>query len=193
MELRDRILQAAAALYAETGFRGATTRRIAERAGVNEITLFRHFGSKTRLLHEAVKCSGVSSNLCELTSRPSDPRAELTEWAALTLRNLHQHASLIRTAMAEIEERPDFLPPEQSPTLWATKALRRYLERLKEAGRTRAGIDLDAATTMFMGTLFADGVSRDIMNRLYAHSPEQSIHHYVELFLYALGVEEEKP
>ena len=47
MELRDRILEAAALVYAETGFRGATTRRIAERAGVNEITLFRHFGSKT--------------------------------------------------------------------------------------------------------------------------------------------------
>ncbi len=193
MELRDRILQAAAALYAETGFRGATTRRIAERAGVNEITLFRHFGSKTRLLHEAVKCAGAATNLCELTARPSDPRAELTEWALLTHRGLYLHASLIRTAMAEIEERPDFMPPGQGPTVWAGIALHRYLERLREAGRLRPGVDLDAATTMFMGTLFSDGVTRDILAQLYPKTPEQSIEQYVELFLHALGVEETKP
>jgi AcrR family transcriptional regulator len=193
MELRDRILHAAATLYAETGYRGATTRRIAERAGVNEITLFRHFGSKTRLLHEAVKCAGIGANLCELTARPTDPRRELSEWALLTHRNLHQHASLIRTAMAEIEERPDFLPPEQSPAVGAAQALRRYLERLKAAGRIPAEVELDAATMMFMATLFTDGVSRDIMPQLYPRPAEQSIQQYVELFLRALGVEELKP
>jgi AcrR family transcriptional regulator len=193
MELRDRILQAAAALYAETGYRGATTRRIAERAGVNEITLFRHFGSKTRLLHEAIKCAAVGSNLCELTARPSDPVSELTEWARLTHRNLHQHASLIRTAMAEIEERPDFMPPDQSPMIWAAKSLRRYLAGLEEAGRTRSGVDLDAATMMLLGALFVDGVSRDILPQLFPETPEQSIQRYVELFLHGLGVEEMKP
>ena len=47
MDAREKILLAATALYAETGFRGATTRQIAELAGVNEVTLFRQFGSKT--------------------------------------------------------------------------------------------------------------------------------------------------
>ena len=190
MDLRDRILQAAASLYAETGFRGATTRRIAERAGVNEITLFRHFGSKTRLLHEAVKCAGVGTTHCELTVLPVDPRAELYEWALSTHRGLQRHAPLIRTAMAEIEERPDFMPPDQSPTVWSARALKRYLERLQDSGRVRRDVDLDAATTMFMGTLFSDGVSRDILAQLYPKPPEQSIAQYVDLFLRALGVEE---
>jgi len=50
MESRERILAAAARVYAEHGFRGATTRRIAEEAGVNEITIFRQFGSKAALI-----------------------------------------------------------------------------------------------------------------------------------------------
>ena len=193
MELRDRILQAAATLYAETGFRGATTRRIAERAGVNEITLFRHFGSKTRLLHEAVKCAGAVANLSELPARPGDPRAELLEWALITHRGLNRHASLIRTAMAEIEERPEFMPHERSPTMCAGISLRGYLEHLREEGRIRPGVDLDAATTMFLGTLFTDALSRDILAKLYPNPPEESIEQYVDLFLHALGTREARP
>src|SRR6185437_17057975 len=46
MDIRERLLGAAAQVYAEAGYRGATTRRIAHEAGVSEITLFRQFGSK---------------------------------------------------------------------------------------------------------------------------------------------------
>ena len=56
MENRQRSLDAAARIYGEAGFRGATTRRIAAEAGVNEVTLFRIFGSKASLLAEAVQC-----------------------------------------------------------------------------------------------------------------------------------------
>ena len=48
-EIQNRILAAAARVYAQYGFRGATTRLIANEAGVNEVTLFRTFGSKAEL------------------------------------------------------------------------------------------------------------------------------------------------
>jgi len=50
---RERLLTAASEVFAEKGFRGATTRDIAERAGITEPMLFRHFGSKTALFEEA--------------------------------------------------------------------------------------------------------------------------------------------
>ncbi len=190
MDVRDRILHAAAELYAETGFRGATTRRIAERAGVNETTLFRHFGSKTRLLHEAFKCAGSSANLCQLPARPENPRVELTEWATLNHRELYARRSLIRTAMGEIEEHPDLMPPEQTPTVCAGQELIRYLRELKAAGRIRDDVPLAAAVTMFMGTLFADAMSRDVLSQMYSDPPETSVERYVELFVRALGLEE---
>lgn len=49
-DTRQRIIQAATQAFGETGYTKATTRAIAERAGVNEVTLFRHFGSKKNLL-----------------------------------------------------------------------------------------------------------------------------------------------
>ena len=40
---RRQILAVAMELFARRGFRGTTTRQIAERAGVNEAIVFRHF------------------------------------------------------------------------------------------------------------------------------------------------------
>jgi len=50
-DTRRRILAAAAAEFGEKGYSSATTRSIANRAVVNEVTLFRHFGSKRELLN----------------------------------------------------------------------------------------------------------------------------------------------
>lgn len=46
----DRILDAASELFAANGYSATTTRAIAERAGVNEVTLFRRFESKAGVL-----------------------------------------------------------------------------------------------------------------------------------------------
>jgi AcrR family transcriptional regulator len=40
---KKRILAAAELVFSRDGFQGATTREIARQAGVNEVTLFRHF------------------------------------------------------------------------------------------------------------------------------------------------------
>ncbi|UCE45164.1 MAG: TetR/AcrR family transcriptional regulator [Methanobacteriota archaeon] len=46
---RTRILNAGLGMFAKKGFAGATTREISASAGVNEVTLFRYFGSKAEL------------------------------------------------------------------------------------------------------------------------------------------------
>lgn len=47
---RDRILAAALVLFEERGYDDTTTQQIAAAAGVSEMTLFRHFPSKDRLV-----------------------------------------------------------------------------------------------------------------------------------------------
>jgi AcrR family transcriptional regulator len=51
---RQLLLDAARDLFAERGFKGTSTRDIADRAGVSEVMIFRHFGSKANLFQEAV-------------------------------------------------------------------------------------------------------------------------------------------
>jgi len=189
MEVRDKILKAATELYAETGFRGTTTRQIAQLAGVNEITVFRHFGSKTVLLHEAIRCACATSDPPSLPERPENPRAELLSWARLHWEQLWSRRAVIRTAMGEIEEHPELLPQENHATACAGRELRAYLDRLREAGMARAEFATSAATTILMGTLFADAMSRDLMPFIYRLDPPEAIEEYVNMFIRAIGAE----
>ena len=58
-ETRERILTATREIIGRKGKRGATTREIADVAGVNEATLFRHFGTKEALLVACAQILGI--------------------------------------------------------------------------------------------------------------------------------------
>ncbi|MGY6647560.1 TetR/AcrR family transcriptional regulator [Wenyingzhuangia sp. IMCC45574] len=49
-EKKEQILSTALALFAEEGFAATSTSKIAKKAGVSEGLIFRHFGSKKKLL-----------------------------------------------------------------------------------------------------------------------------------------------
>jgi AcrR family transcriptional regulator len=188
MTVRDQLLQAAARLYAETGYRGATTRRIAMQAGVNEITLFRHFGSKDALMREAIARAGTSPEHQMLPETPKDPFRELRDWTKAHISGLRERRSLIRTCMGEIEEHPGIFSAQDSPPAVAAKALCQYVRRLREIGLAKAQFDETAASAMLIGALFADAMGRDIMPDLYRNDPDEALDQYVNLFLRGLGV-----
>jgi AcrR family transcriptional regulator len=188
MNVKDQLLDAAAQVYAESGYHGATTRRIASVAGVNEITLFRHFGSKDVLLREALARCHAEGDVA-LPDSPQDPLPELTEWSRSHLEHLRQRATLIRTCLSDFAERPDLVMPEISCPARATRELATYLDRLKDRGLTSESFDTAAAAAMLLGALFADAIGRDVVPDLYITSPETAAARYVELFLRGIGVE----
>lgn len=188
MTVRDQLLHAAARLYAEAGYRGATTRRIARQAGVNEITLFRHFGSKDALMREAIARAGSSDAHQILPDVPREPVREVREWAKAHIAELRERRSLIRTCMGEIEEHPGIFTAPNSPPAIAAKALTQYLRRLREGGMAKASFDETSASAMLIGALFADAMGRDIMPDLYGNDADEALEQYVQLFLRALGV-----
>jgi AcrR family transcriptional regulator len=51
----ERIIQAFIELFRDYGYKGTTTRAIAEKAGVNEVTIFRHFGNKKGIMEAAIQ------------------------------------------------------------------------------------------------------------------------------------------
>ena len=72
---QEQILAVAEDLFARLGFQGTTTRRIAERAGVNEALLFRHFPTKEKLYWAVIqgKCRcGQGRDELEKKLRSSD-------------------------------------------------------------------------------------------------------------------------
>ncbi|MFX0056044.1 MAG: TetR/AcrR family transcriptional regulator [Promethearchaeota archaeon] len=52
--IEERVLEAAKNLFVQQGYKAATTKRIAENAGVNEVTLFRKYKTKDRLMKTVI-------------------------------------------------------------------------------------------------------------------------------------------
>jgi AcrR family transcriptional regulator len=187
-EIRTRILVAAARVYAQYGFRGATTRLIATEAGVNEVTLFRTFGSKAQLLQEMLQAQVTGSTAPTLSTDLSDPQREITAWCAMTLDYLRGHAHLIRKTIAEAEERPEAACQACEGPNSAGASLVLYVERLREEGLADADADVDVAVSMFMSAMFGDALYRDIMPNAFPQPAEQAPAKYVHTFLRAVGL-----
>jgi AcrR family transcriptional regulator len=188
MDTRTELLKAAAEVFSQHGFRGSTTRRIAEAAGLNEVTLFRYFGSKEALLHEAIAASSSSDlpGRVLLPETPVDPEDELTEWTAAVIERLRSKSSLIRKCMSEMEERPEMIPSAVSTPVRATEDLATYLGKLKSSGSASSDFDVLAAAAMMMGAVFHDAMGREMMPQAYpALSDAPRL--YSSLLLNAIG------
>ena len=82
---RERIIAAASDLFYRHGIRAVGVEAIAEAAGTNKMTLYRHFNSKDELVAEYLRClaRGGEKLWLELeAAHPSDPRAQLRGWLA---------------------------------------------------------------------------------------------------------------
>lgn len=187
MESREKILDAAQRVYSEHGFRGATTRRIAEAAGVNEVTIFRIFGGKEALLAEAIRPNATRRDVVVLPGEPADPEREMTVWVAANLEFLRERRSLIRKTMSELEERPQFAACVREGPQYARQALKGYLAALAARGWIGDDVDVRAAIAMLIGVVFSDAMGRELMPD---HFPPLSVapRSYARLFLRAIGL-----
>ena len=189
MDTREIILDAAARVYSQHGFRGSTTRRIADAAAVNEITIFRYFGSKAALLQEAVKGVDIASGRDPLPTEPVNPVCELSQWAATLVDHLSGCSSVIRKCMSEIEERPELAARAVEAPTRATRELCDYFERLRVKGFTSEAFDVSAAASMLIGALFHDSMGRQMMPDIYPMPASEAPSRYAELVLRAIGVD----
>jgi len=96
---RERILDSGLHLFAEKGFTGATTKDISANAGVNEVTLFRHFGSKKALfasvIQERSHLGEIETRMSVDTDIPIDDLFERNAKAVLAALKANRHLSMM--------------------------------------------------------------------------------------------------
>jgi AcrR family transcriptional regulator len=187
MEARDRLLEAALRVFEEVGSRGATTRRIAAEAGVNEVTLFRLFGSKAALLSEALHCTLRRAPDGHLPAEPAQPEIELLTWVRERMRALQERRDVIRTCMAEVAQTPEMAGPMAEGPVHTARELTGYLRTLQARGMADPAVDASAAAAMLMGAMFTDVMTRDMMPERFEYPPADAPALYVGLLLRAVG------
>ena len=188
MDVREQLLEAALKVFADAGFRGATTRRIAQEAGVNEVTLFRQFGSKEGLILEAVLRSVARlRDETILPMVPVDPAGELLDWTTRHFEFVLRNNRLIKAAMADAQSHPDMACIGDRIGTSTKLRLRAYLEALRAADMCAPDVDLAVAANVLSGVVFADAMGRDVHAHCYPYSAEEAPQRYVAFFLRAIG------
>jgi AcrR family transcriptional regulator len=126
---RARILAAAGELFYRHGIRAVGVDAIAEAAGTNKMTLYRHFASKDELVAEYLRQSAHAADECWerfAQAHPGDPRAQLRAWLEEMAGHLAEPDERgCALANAAIE-----LPDKDHPA-------RRVIEEFKRAHRMR--------------------------------------------------------
>jgi AcrR family transcriptional regulator len=110
---KERLIAAALELFIEQGITATPTKAIAERAEVNEVTLFRHFGNKNGLL---------LAILADRAESPETPPSDtsftetLTTYSQTRLQTLDRFQKLIHSLIGEASQ----FPPENRQALHQT-------------------------------------------------------------------------
>ncbi len=107
---KARLIEAALDLFAERGVTETTTKAVAERAQVNEVTLFRNFGNKYRLLLAVIQDSAVFAKLVHALVEQANTKDSvadfLQEYAQESLRTLNKAPDLVRSIVGEAGNYP---------------------------------------------------------------------------------------
>lgn len=167
-DTRQRLLEGAARVFARDGIAGSTTREIAREAGVNEVTLFRHFHSKERLIAAVI---GENFGLQAAQAQPPAPvptgnlRTDLTEHARRYEELLKANLPLIRTMIGEVQHHGDH---EQQVSQAIFRPLREALVARLRTAAAEGPLPGDASPEV-LADLFAGMIFTGVLRRDFAH------------------------
>ncbi len=158
-DTRQRILEAAAQVFAEKGYARATTRALADAAGVNEVTLFRHFGSKQGLFSAIIETyAGPALNTAMAAQLTGDYRQDLLTMGRHVLAALLERRDAMRLMLCEAEHFPEVRQALAQNPRQLRQSLAGYLRQQMDQDRVRR-LHAEAAAQAFWGMFFAYTVS----------------------------------
>jgi AcrR family transcriptional regulator len=197
-ERRHQIVHVAVSLFSERGFRGTTTKEIAQAAGVSEAMVFRHFATKEELYaaildHKACS-SGGKFDPCEIANDAitrKDDRA-VFEGLALTALQYHQEDPafqrlLLYSALEKHELAQMFF---DQFVLQVYEYLGDYIRERQKDG---AFIEMDPAIVVraFIGMVMHHSLNNNLWDphqRLLKISNEEAAKHFTNILLNGITV-----
>jgi AcrR family transcriptional regulator len=161
-ETRARLIEATKSVVREVGYAHATTKAVAEAAGVAEGTIYRHFPDKVSLFFAAA-LSGSQVIIAEFATLPDQAGTatvqENLERALIRLLEVRQDLLPLELAMMsdpemakrrQAMEAPELLPGLPSPP----EAISAYLDAEARLGRVRSDLDSRQVSLVLLSALF---------------------------------------
>jgi len=151
---RDRIIATARDLFRKHGIRGIGVDAIAEAAGTNKMTLYRHFGSKDELVAECLRdvAREVDAFWQEAEAKyPDDPLARLRAWVIGGSECLGEDGRGCEIANVAVELAEDEHPARQVIEEFKQDQRKRLVKLCGEAGVAQAELLADTLILLLEG------------------------------------------
>lgn len=157
-ERRAAIMGAGERLFAERGFRGTTTRALADAVGVSEPVLYEHFNSKRDLYAAIVGAKSregltIGTALLEPYAKARDDRGFFTCLGEFILDQYTGDPAYIRLLLFVALQDPDLAALFHEHQREGRECLSHYIRQRMEEGAFRP-VDPPLAARAFMGMIF---------------------------------------
>lgn len=193
---RNKIIAAALNVFARDGIPRATTRIIAEEAGVNEVTLFRHFTNKDGLLQavfDNVMNTPAYESLDTDKAWVGTLHDVLRNFGLSFYQMLERDEAFIRTLIGEARRLPE---QHRKIVMEAIKPLRnrflQVLQKAQETGEVRKDVNLFAAMDMFTNMMMG-GMLKNTVEFQRDYAPRQYVNTCVDIFMAGIAPEPPRP
>ena len=165
VDTTERILAAAAELIAERGYAGTTTRAIAERAGVNEVTLFRKFENKRGILQALGEswASRMAGFAVAAIPDEGDTRGTLEMLGALEVRQAVEAGPAAMRLALDARVSPDVAEVMGAGPNENFSGLAEYLGARQAAGDLRPDVDPRVMAEAFFALTSQTVMSRQVL------------------------------
>lgn len=158
LSTRERILESALDLFSENGFHATTTRKIAQEADVNEVTLFRHFSSKMDLFQEILGIvRQVGFNTDWLKDHDLEPVEAIRFSIEVALNNAKDHPRIFRILMYALLDRVEGFEDQYVNEQLSTghEFLIETFQKLKELDKLRSDLEPQILAGLLMSQMIA--------------------------------------
>lgn len=185
---RQRILEAATESFQTLGYARTTTQGIADKAGVAEVTLFRHFGDKQNLFQTVAGKIGGGVNFDLLAAQlTNNLEADLHLISEHSLRFFLAQQDAIRTLMFESIHFPEMKAALVQNPSSMIKLLEHYFQKQLDAGHLQA-VNPHVTAQVFMSMIFGYAIGlHPVRDLLPAKIPvDEMSAEFVRIFLATL-------
>ncbi|WP_326513879.1 TetR/AcrR family transcriptional regulator [Clostridium intestinale] len=163
-----KIMHEALKLFSEQGYYPTTTKQIAEEAGVNELTIFRHFGSKSNLFQVTTEHYVIDSHVDYILNDTEELSFE--DSIMLITERIYklfiQNTKLYKVQMKLADNEKDFIKLKLSRKL--VSVLEEYFSKLKEEKRVKGEPEMMALTLInsLLGAFTVELLSDNTMTKI---------------------------
>ncbi|MCA1291969.1 TetR/AcrR family transcriptional regulator [Paenibacillus sp. alder61] len=157
---KDKLMTQAIELMAEKGYKGVSTKEIAAAAGLSEMTLFRNFGSKMKLLESAIDRYHYSVEMSKIFEENIqwDLKADLVMIGRMYHEMMDRNRKLFLIVLRD-EELKDIRENAQKHPLTLLELLKNYFQEMQHKGKM-IPTDAEAQAIHFMWMNYGAFMSR---------------------------------